>query len=63
MGFRGLSGLWSRGKKQRAEESEHALMRMRKAHEITVGRKSEGVMIVPEFSAAILFVGAWKRTR
>ena len=61
--FWGFSGSWGRSEEQRAEEREDALVRMWESNEIGVSRRGEQILIIPEFSAALLFVEAWQRAR
>ena len=42
-----LSGSWGRGKEQRANEGERALVRMWEGNEVAVGGSSEHVLVVP----------------
>ena len=45
--FRSLSGAWGRGEEQRADESEHALVRMWESNEVAVNRSNEWILIIP----------------
>jgi len=45
--FGGLSGSWSRGKEQRADETEHAPVRMWEGNEVAVVGSSEWILVVP----------------
>lgn len=57
--FRSLSGPWSRGKEQRADEGEDAFVRIRESDETALSRRNERFLVVPLFSAAFVFVETW----